>query len=91
MPRGYYVIPDAGDNCPVQINCEPVALSQVGDVMVEFLRRYEHQGYFFNCYQQRIELDEVKFTVQPEEESEEAPEHSREARDDANEEMAGGQ
>jgi hypothetical protein len=68
MPKGYYVIPDAGDNCPVQINCEPVPLSQVSDVMVEFLGRYERQGYFSNCKQERIPLDQLKFTVEPEEE-----------------------
>lgn len=67
MATGYYVIPDAGDNCPVQINCEPVPLSQVADVMVEFLGRYEHQGYFSNCCQQRIRLEDLKFIVQPEE------------------------
>jgi hypothetical protein len=61
----YHAIPETFDGCEMPTAPEPMELEELGKHLAQWLKRYEHQGYFSNCRQERIPLDEIGFTILP--------------------------
>lgn len=68
MPK-YFASVNSRDGVCLPTQNEAMPLEAMGAHLVEFLKRYEHQGYFSNCRQERIPLDELTFTIAPENDS----------------------
>ncbi len=61
----YLVFPNTADDVHLPTRPEPMPLSEVGIHISAWLMRYEKQGYFSNCNQQRIPLAAISFTIEP--------------------------
>jgi hypothetical protein len=62
----YYVIPESLDGCTQPTTPEPIPLEVVSSHITVWLDRFHLQGYFSNCRQERIPLNELSFRVVPE-------------------------
>lgn len=62
----YYVIPESRDGCALPTTPDPMPLCDVGTHLDLWLHRFDLQGYFSNCRQERIPLHELSFRVVPE-------------------------
>jgi hypothetical protein len=63
----YHIIPETKDGVQLPISPDPCRLTDVGPHIAEWISRYQHQGYFSNCNQERLYLDELAFAIVPEE------------------------
>lgn len=63
----YRILVDAGDGATMPINPgerDIVTLDQVPATITGFLDRYTRQGYYLNCQQDRVDLDEISFILE---------------------------
>lgn len=65
----YFASVNSRDGVSLPTQQEAIPLAEMGAHLVAFLKRYEKQGYFSNCRQERIPLDELTFTIAPENDS----------------------
>lgn len=59
----YFIIVDADDDNDMPTEPRPCLLAEVPAKIEQFLKRYEIQGYYCNCRQDRIPLGDVKFVL----------------------------
>lgn len=59
----YYVIPIANDGNMLATTPEPMPLASISSYISTWLMRFEHQGYFLNCWQERIPIELVSLLV----------------------------
>lgn len=62
MPN-FYVIPDGQDGANLPTQPDPVPVTEIGEHVANYLRRFVHQGYFSNCRREHIPLHELRFTL----------------------------
>ncbi len=65
MSMKFWVVPDTGDGNTLATVPEPISLEDVGAHIVTWLARFETQGHYLNCKQERVPLDEVGFRLEP--------------------------
>lgn len=63
----YYVIPIANDGNTLATTPRPMPICEVSEHMEAWRKQFKHQGYFFNCKQERVPLFQLSLLVVTEE------------------------
>lgn len=62
-PPLYFAIVHAKDDNTMPTEPDPRPLAQMSNHLIEWLVRYQVQGYYSNCKQERVPLDQISFTI----------------------------
>jgi hypothetical protein len=61
----YYVIPDTADGSHLPTQPDAILPDEISREIICFLARYDRQGYYLNCKQERVPLNRIAFRVEP--------------------------